>query len=74
MLTLSRKRHESIMIGDSIVVTIVDICGDKVRIGIEAPKSVSVLRDELEPFNPALDPLRRKPSNDGNGSRGGVSQ
>jgi carbon storage regulator len=37
MLVLSRQRDESIMIGDSIVVTIVDIRGDKVRLGINAP-------------------------------------
>jgi carbon storage regulator len=47
MLVLSRHRDESIMIGDDIVVTIVDIRGDKVRLGIEAPKEVPVHRQEV---------------------------
>ncbi len=47
MLVLSRLRDESIMIGDDIVVTIVDVRGDKVRVGIEAPKSVQVHRQEV---------------------------
>lgn len=49
MLVLSRKERERIRVGDSIVVTIVRVSGDKVRIGIEAPPDVIVLRDELEP-------------------------
>jgi carbon storage regulator len=47
MLVLSRHRDESIMIGDEIVVTIVDIRGDKVRLGIEAPNHVPVHRQEV---------------------------
>lgn len=47
MLVLSRKRNESIVINDNIVVTIVDVRGDKVRIGIEAPRDVSVHREEV---------------------------
>jgi carbon storage regulator len=47
MLVLSRHRDESIIIGDEIKVTIIDIRGDKVRIGIEAPKEVSVHRSEV---------------------------
>lgn len=47
MLVLSRHRDESIMIGDDIVVTIVDIRGDKVRLGINAPKDVPVHRQEV---------------------------
>ena len=47
MLVLSRQRDESIMIGDSIVVTIVDIRGDKVRLGIEAPSEIPVHRQEV---------------------------
>ena len=47
MLVLSRQRDESIIIGDHIVITIVDIRGDKVRLGIEAPKEVSVHREEV---------------------------
>ncbi len=49
MLVLSRKQNERIRVGDSVVVTIVRVSGDKVRIGIEAPPDVRVLRDELEP-------------------------
>lgn len=47
MLVLSRQRDESIIIGDNIVVTVVDIRGDKVRLGIEAPPEVSVHRREV---------------------------
>jgi carbon storage regulator len=48
MLVLSRKQNERIRVGDSVVVTVVRVSGDKVRIGIEAPPEVRVLRDELE--------------------------
>lgn len=48
MLVLSRKETQRIRLGDSIVITIVKISGDKVRVGIEAPNDVLVLRDELE--------------------------
>jgi carbon storage regulator len=48
MLVLSRKETQRIRLGDSIVVTIVKISGDKVRVGIDAPADVLVLRDELE--------------------------
>ena len=48
MLVLSRKESQRIRLGDSIVVTIVKISGDKVRVGIDAPANVLVLRDELE--------------------------
>ena len=47
MLVLSRQRDESIIIGDNIVVTIVDIRGDKVRLGIEAPSEIPVHRREI---------------------------
>jgi carbon storage regulator len=47
MLVLSRQRDESIIIGDNIKITIVDIRGDKVRLGIEAPKEVPVHREEV---------------------------
>jgi carbon storage regulator len=48
MLVLSRKESQRIRLGDSIVITIVKISGDKVRVGIDAPSTVLVLRDELE--------------------------
>ncbi len=47
MLVLSRKKDESIMIGDDVEITIVDIRGDKVRLGITAPKTISVHRREV---------------------------
>jgi carbon storage regulator len=47
MLVLSRGRDECIMIGDNIVVTIVDIRGDKVRLGIQAPSEIRVHRQEV---------------------------
>jgi carbon storage regulator len=47
MLVLSRHRDESIIIGDNIVVTIVDIRGDKVRLGIDAPTEIPVHRREV---------------------------
>jgi len=47
MLVLSRQRDESIVIGENVVVTIVDIRGDKVRLGIEAPGEIPVHRREV---------------------------
>jgi len=47
MLVLSRKKNESIVIADNIIVTVVDIRGDKVRLGIAAPESVPVHRQEV---------------------------
>jgi carbon storage regulator len=47
MLVLSRKKNESIIINDNITVTVIEIRGDKVRLGIEAPKNVSVHRREV---------------------------
>ena len=49
MLVLSRREHERIKLGDSITVTIIRVSGERVRIGIEAPPEVSVVRDELPP-------------------------
>lgn len=48
MLVLSRKATERVMLGDSIVITIVRVSGDKVRLGIEAPPDIVILREELE--------------------------
>ena len=47
MLVLSRQKDESIMIGDNVEVTIVDVRGDKVRLGITAPRDISVHRREV---------------------------
>ena len=47
MLVLSRHRDESIIIGDNIVITVVDVRGDKVRLGIDAPTDIPVHRQEV---------------------------
>ena len=47
MLVLSRYRDESIYIGDDVIITVVDIRGDRVRIGVQAPPDVSVHRQEV---------------------------
>ena len=47
MLVLSRKRNESIVIDENIVITVVEVRGDKVRLGIEAPREVPVHRSEV---------------------------
>jgi carbon storage regulator len=48
MLILSRKEAEKVYLGNDIVLTIIRVAGDKVRIGIEAPNNVRVLRNELQ--------------------------
>ena len=50
MLVLSRKEGGRLRLGDSIVLTIVKLNGDKVRLGIDAPNDLLVLREELEPL------------------------
>ena len=47
MLVLSRRKDESIIIGDDVEIIIVDVRGDKIRLGIKAPKSISVHRKEI---------------------------
>ncbi len=47
MLVLSRKKGQGIMIGDNIELTIIEIQGDQVRLGINAPKNVSIYRKEI---------------------------
>ena len=47
MLVLSRRESQSIMIGNDIVITVISIRGDQVRIGIDAPRSVTVHRQEV---------------------------
>ncbi len=62
MLVLSRQRDESIMIGDDVEIIIVDVRGDKVRLGITAPKNIPVHRREIydaiqrEKTNPQITP------------------
>jgi carbon storage regulator len=48
MLCLTRREGEKIVIGDNIVVTVVEVSGDRVRIGVDAPKEISVHREELQ--------------------------
>ena len=55
MLVLSRKQAERLRLGNDIVVTVLRIGGDKVRLGIEAPTDVVILRDELQPFDESPD-------------------
>ena len=57
MLILSRKQQESLRIGDSIVVTVLGIQRNKVRIGIDAPKEIPILRSELQK-SPLTVPLK----------------
>ena len=47
MLVLSRKKSESIVINDNVVITIVEVRGDKVRLGIQAPREIPVHRKEV---------------------------
>jgi carbon storage regulator len=47
MLVLSRKKNEKIVINESIVITVVDVRGDRVRIGIDAPRDVPIHRQEI---------------------------
>jgi len=64
MIVLSRKNGEKIIIADNIIITVVEIRGDKVRLGIEAPREVSVHRHEVysKPFDPAQDKPPETPS------------
>jgi len=77
MLVLSRQRDESIIIGDNIVVTIVDVRGDKVRLGIDAPTEIPVHRQEvydaIQRENRRASQLQRKDTEKlrGPGHRGG---
>lgn len=59
MLCLSRKKNESIVINDDIRIVVVEIRGDKVRLGVEAPQSVPVHRREV------YDAIQRERSKDG---------
>lgn len=51
MLVLSRKESERVKLGDSIILTIVRVTGDRVRLGIEAPDNMIILREELSQPN-----------------------
>ena len=60
MLVLSRKKNESIVINDDITIVVVEIRGDKVRLGVEAPKEVPVHRNEV------YEAIRRNQQSGGN--------
>lgn len=62
MLVLSRKKSERIVVGKNVVITIVDIGGKNVRIGVEAPKDVLILRGELaeDPDEPSSELVASK--------------
>lgn len=51
MLVLSRKQKERLKLGDSIVVTVVRVSRDRVRLGIDAPSEIQVVREELQPID-----------------------
>jgi len=59
MLVLSRKLNEIIRIGDNIEVTVIEIKGDKVRLGVQAPREISVHRNEV--YNAIQSELQHKP-------------
>ena len=66
MLVLSRKKNESIVINDDITIVVVEIRGDKVRLGVEAPKEVPVHRREV------YDAIKRNELARGGDSRSGT--
>lgn len=64
MLILSRRESERVYLGDDIVLTIVRVSGDKVRIGVEAPSNVKILRNELENASPTSKDSTMGPGNE----------
>ncbi len=62
MLVLSRKKNESILIDEHIVITIVEIRGDKVRLGIEAPREIPIHRAEVTPLPQSSDAPQPAPT------------
>ena len=71
MLVLSRHRDESIIIGDNIVITVVDVRGDKVRLGIDAPTDIPVHRQEV---HEAIQRERQADKSDGPAYNGAAPQ
>ncbi len=51
MLVLTRKKNQKIVIGDNIIVTVLQVKGNSIQLGIEAPRDVRIMRGELEPFS-----------------------
>jgi len=56
MLVLSRKLGEKILIGEDIIITVVEVKGNRTRIGVSAPEDVKILREEIVPAQPVEDP------------------
>lgn len=63
MLVLTRRRQETILIGDDIAVTVIDVCGGSVRLGIAAPEDVAIHRLEI------ADRIARQRRDEGGGGR-----
>lgn len=66
MLVLSRKENQRIRLGNDITITIVRVAGDQVRLGIDAPKTIPIVREELNPRDCDEDSL-------GSGPRGAIA-
>ena len=60
MLVLSRKESEKIKLGEDITLTVVRVSGDRVRIGIEAPRDMVVLRQELDEFEAPIQDVKKE--------------
>jgi len=58
MLVISRKPSQRIFIGKDICITVVEINRGKIRLGIEAPREVEIVREEIKPARPTVDPLK----------------
>src|SRR5690349_18359305 len=69
MLVLTRKVREQVHIGDGVVITILKVKGQAVRIGIEAPRDVRVLRGELPKYDEFSDPPASGPTTSGGSAR-----
>lgn len=68
MLVLSRQKDESIIIGDDVEITVVDVRGDKVRLGINAPREISVHRKEI------YQAIQREKEQSSNGDNGEMEE
>jgi carbon storage regulator len=64
MLVLSRKEGERLVIGERIVITVVELDGGRVRIGIEAPREINIRREELRPLQEATSQRSHNPAPD----------
>lgn len=60
MLVISRKISETILIGDNIIITVSDIRGQRVRIGVEAPKNIRIIRDDVAGGKEAIEAAREQ--------------